>query len=83
MSVDGVEGDAMTFALARAHETDGVIVTGPIASDFACATRVRIDGVACVTLERTLFDQLAHGTHNFPETGGRRHRDRSQVPVVL
>ena len=57
----------MTSALARAHETHGVIVTGAVASDLACATRVRIDGVACVTLGRTLLDQLAHGTNNLPK----------------
>ena len=83
MSFDGVEVDAMTSALARAHETHGVVVTRSITSDLACATRVLIDGVARVTLWRTLFDQLAHGTDDFPETRGRRHRDGSQVPVVL
>ena len=83
MSVDGVEADAMTSALARAHETHGVVVTGPIAPDFACATRVLVDGVACVTLWRTLSDQLAHGTDNLAERRRARHRDGSQVPVVL
>jgi predicted phosphoribosyltransferase len=67
MSVDGVEVDEMISALARAHETHRVVVAGPIASDLACATCVRIDGVACVTLGRTLFDQLAHGAHNLPK----------------
>ena len=43
----------------------GVVVTGPIASDFAFS------------------DQLAHGTDNLAERRRARHRDGSQVPVVL
>ena len=75
--------DAMTSALARAHETHRVVVAGAVASDLACATRVPIDVVACVTLGRTLFDQLAHGSDNLAERRRARHGNRSQVPVVL
>ena len=83
MSVDGVDVDAMTSALARAHETHGVVVAGAVASDLACATCVRIDGVACVTLGRTLFDQLAHRSHHFPERGSVWYCNGAQIPVIL
>ena len=65
MSFDGVEVDAMTSALARAHETHGVVVAGS------------------VTANLPLSDQLAHGTDNLAERRRARHRDGSQVPVVL